>query len=426
MKSIMAKKNKGRSYLAKVAAAIMVFLAATPAWGAESDYKNRADINLSKVESDYNILELPDEVIAQSQPGLADLRIYSGGSEIPYGLLRNPLETRSGKYEPAEMLNLGKDSQGNLVFEVKVPQDRWITQIKLASTDRDFIRAVKIEGSMDRNEWRLLTSDSTIFDLSGEGKSRNLEVNLPPTNFSYLRVSLLQGGKGEFKPESLELLMDEADIVFPLKERDYELLEENGGAGIQEFIVDLRLPRLQVSELELVTAAENFSRAAEIYESSDGEKWEHAADAEIFVYSLDRLTARQLIIKCSTSQRYLKLLIHNNDNPELSVSDVKIRGLNPLLVFPAESPSGYVLYWNSSQVKAPVYDIEKFKMNLDYRGTPRASLGELEENKDFVFRDTRPWTERNDWLLKVSVIGAAAVLMLVIARSIQKISKDSS
>ena len=59
---------------------------------------------------------------------------------------------------------------------------------------------------------------------------------------------------------------------------------------------------------------------------------------------------------------------------------------------------------------------------MDYSVMPRATLGQTEENK--AFRDSRPWTERNPWLLKVILGLVVLILLVVILQSIRKISSD--
>ena len=142
----------------------------TPAaWGAASDLRSRAYIKVDGAAS-HNLLELPDEVVSQSQLGLGDLRIYAGEEEIPFALVSEQELAAPAKFEKAEVYNRGIDSQGNLVFEIRNEQGRWVSQLNFSSTDKNFIRQIKLEGSSDQHDWIILTPDSTIFDLSGEQK----------------------------------------------------------------------------------------------------------------------------------------------------------------------------------------------------------------------------------------------------------------
>jgi hypothetical protein len=392
---------------------------------SQSDFQNCAEVNLNDTPSDYNIFDLPDEVIGQSKADLSDLRIFHGAEEVPYAVISD-YETTATSTD-AQMMNLGTDASGNIVFELKIPDGRWTEQINLKSENENFIRSVKVEGSMDRKEWRLLTSDHTIFDLTSEAKSRHLEVNLPPTDLLFLRITILKGEKGEFSPAGAELIfIDQPNVpVKPLKERPYQTLAHNNQDGIETYTVDLLQNQLPVEELEFVTNDQNFNRIITLYESEDGKEWTHAAESEIYSYLFDQLSAKLDVVPCQTTRRYLKLEIHNGDNRPLNIKEINVRGNNPSIIVPADQNTEYILYWNSSQVKSPVYDIEKFKNNLDYENIPKASIGEIKKNETYVFQDNRPWTERNSWLLKLAIIGAAAVLLLIIVRSFLKISKEN-
>jgi len=402
---------------------VLAVLFPVPVWGAESDFRTRAYISLDASSPAYHFLELPDEVVSQTQPGLPDLRIYSNEEEIPYALITDQELLASARRERVQVLNKGIDSAGNLSFEIEIPQNRWIHQINFISPDKNFIYQVQVEGSRDEREWVNLLSDSTIFDLTKEQKSRHMEVNLPKTNFRYLRATVFRGVKGTLNLEGIELAyVNPTLMVAGLKERPYEFRLETSKDGMQECIFDLYHSRLPSRELEIITGAENFNRMAEIYDSENNKDWNFVTKGELYSYQLDKLAAKQLIIKFKTNRRYLKLKIYHQDNPPLSIREIKIRGINPALVFAADPAKKYFLYWNSNQIKAPIYDIQKFKDNLDYSKMPRVSMGPEEENKAFQFKDIRPWTERNSWLLQISLVAIAAVLLIVIFRSIRSIS----
>lgn len=277
------------------------------------DFRSCAPIICKDSVASYNFLELTDEVLGQTETGLPDLRIYSGEGEVPYTLVAEQDFPATAKVNRAEILNQGKDSQGNLQFEVAVPTCQLVRQLIFLSSDKNFIRKVKVEGSHNQQDWLTLTDDSTIFDLTDEQKARHLEVNLTPTNFCYLRITIFNEGKGNFHFDGLGLSAQmETEVAAEKKERPYKLLTQSSKDGVQEYTLDLLQPHLPSEELEVITDAVNFNRPVELYASEN------------------------------------------------------IKGFNPLLVFPADRTKKMVLYWGNSEMIAPVYDIQKFKGNLDY------------------------------------------------------------
>lgn len=230
-----------------LSALILSVLSPVQAFAAVSDFRYCAPITVNDSAASYNLLELTDEVLGQIQTGSPDLRIYSGDEEIPYAMVTEHDYTATAKVERAEILNQGKDNQGNLYFEVLISTGQWVRQLTVISSDKNLIRKVKVEGSHNQREWLTLTEDSTIFDLTDEQKPDN-----------------------------------------------------------------------------------------------------------------------------------------NQDNPTLNIRAMNIKGSNPLLVFSTDRTKETILFWGNSQIKAPVYDIQKFKSNLDYSKTPRASLGHAGENKKII------------------------------------------
>ena len=428
---MMNSASSGTHPLGKLlaaACAVMVALAVllpVQAAGLASDYISRALIQPGSSGTGYQFLHLPDEVVSQCRSGLPDLRIYSSDGEIPYALLTDqdlmlPARAR------ADLLNQGIDAQGNLVFELQVPADKWVRQIQFLSQDRNFIRQVQVAGSRNGMDWVTLAADRTIFDLTAEHKTRRSEVSLGQTNFTHLRITVLGNGKGTFRLDGVELeYIPQTSAAVRTKDRPHEWRLTSGKDGVDEYMIDLLQAHLPVREVEFVTDAENFNRTVEVYVSDNNADWKWAARSEIYSYRLDKLTASQRIVKFRTDLRYLKLIVHNKDNQPLPVRELKVRGGNPAMVFPVQGDSSLYLYWNNSQVQAPVYDLAKFKGNLDYSGIPLAALGSPEANPAYQFRDIRPWTERNAWLLQVLLAVVVVVLLVVIVESIRKISSDN-
>lgn len=424
-------KSSGNQPLGRLLAAVCAVIVAlsvllpVQSAGLASDYLSRALIQPGSSGTGYQLLHLPDEILSQCRPGLPDLRLYGGDGEIPYALLTDqdlmlPARAR------ADLVNQGTDAGGNLVFEVQVPADKWVRQIQFLSQDRNFIRQVQVSGSRNGMDWVTLAADRTIFDLTAEHKTRRTEVSLGQTNFTHLRITVLGGGKGTFRLDGVELeYIPQTSGAVSTKERAHQWRLTSGKDGVDEYIVDLLQARLPVREVEFVAVTENFNRTVEVYVSDNNSDWKWAAQGEIYSYRLDKLNPSQRTVKFRTDLRYLKLRIHNQDNPPLPVSGLKIRGSNPLMVFPAQGDSSLYLYWNNSQVQAPLYDLAKFKGHLDYSTIPLAAPGPPEANPTFQFRDIRPWTERNEWLLKILLAVVVAVLLAVILQSIRTISSDN-
>ncbi|MDR3542915.1 MAG: DUF3999 family protein [Desulfosporosinus sp.] len=404
---------------------ILSVLSPVQTFAAVSDFRYRAPITINDSVASYNLLELTDDVLGQTQNGSSDLRIYSGEEEIPYAMVTEQDLSVTPKSEQAEILNRGKDAQGNLQFEVLIPSNKWVKQLTVISSDKNFIRRVKLEGSLNQRDWLTLSENSIIFDLTDEQKARHLEVNFAPTNFPYLRITIYNEGNGTFHLDGVNLFsQNQTNVAAETKKRPYTLLSQSNKGGIQEYTLDLQQPNLPSMEWEIITDEVNFNRTVELYASENNKDWNLINQGEFFVYQLDKLTAKQLDLKFNTHLRYLKLKIYNYDNPSLNIQAMNIKGSNPQLLFPADRTKEPILFWGNSQIKAPVYDIQRFKSNLDYSKTPRASLGHAEENKDYQFKDSRPWSERNSWLLQGILVIVVVALLVIIIRSIRKISSE--
>lgn len=411
-------------FIALLVLTLTMWLSASEAYAAVSDLRNRAPITWSASPTNYSLLEIPDEVISQTQKDYPDLRIYSGTEEIPYALLNEQELNPPQLSEPASLSNRGIDAQGNLVFELNNPQGKALRQIRWFTRDKNFIRRLRVEGSHDRRDWIVLSSNSIIFDLAQKNANSHLEVELSDSNFPVFRVTVFREGNGEFNPERAELVFTNSlPTKEQLKDRSYDSEMESTKDNIQIYTFDLK-SNLPTKEIEFISDQQNFNRRVEVLTSDNKKDWKLIVQGEIYAFSLGQISAKQQTLKFFGAQRYLKLRVYNQDNLPLKITEIKIRGVNPVVVFASTAEKPTFLYWNSNQLKAPSYDIQRFKGNLDFSKLSWASLGAAEQNQEYKFVDTRPWTERNDWLLKAILIVVVGVLLLLVGRSLTKIAKE--
>ena len=167
------------------------------ALGAIQDLRYQAGIDPDNTGAftSYGLLELSDEVLGQARTNTPDLRIYAGEEEIPYALVPSNLSEEGARYKRVDIFNQGQDTAGNLVFEVRIPSDQWVNELRLLTPDTNFVRKVKVEGSRNQANWTLLQAKGTVFDLTNEKKSRNTTVLFSKTNFPILRIIILGEGK---------------------------------------------------------------------------------------------------------------------------------------------------------------------------------------------------------------------------------------
>ena len=145
--------------------------------------------------------------------------------------------------------------------------------------------------------------------------------------------------------------------------------------------------------------------------------------ANIYSFDTPKFVGKSLVITYpETTYRYLRLVIHDEDSPPLTVQEVKVWGLWRRLVFVADPQQSYKLYYGNKEAQRPSYDIERVFPYLVTEKLPEAEVGSQTTNPYFVEKKP-PVSERFPWLFPAAVAVAAvivAILLFGIFRQVRK------
>jgi hypothetical protein len=174
----------------------------------------------------------------------------------------------------------------------------------------------------------------------------------------------------------------------------------------------------------------NFYREVTLEVSNDLDEWRSIqSGAAIYSYNPPKFVGKDTGLAYSeTTSRYLRIVIHDEDSPPLSIQNVKVWGLRRRLVFTASPNRSYQLYYGNPEAQRPSYDIERVFPYLVTDELPQTTLGPQTLNSGFVEKvppptPPPPFSERFPWLLPtvLAVVGGLAALLLVgMARRMRK------
>lgn len=383
-------------------------------------YVKPIQVPAERVEEGLVELPLDREVFSRATPGLVDLRVVEGeDTEVPYQLVvergrqeRQSLATsiRDLGHVPGQYSSFVIDLGRNGILH---------NEIEVLAGSRNFQREVTVEGSTDGATWAVLQEESRIFDFTpqeGGFTSRHARVRYPDSTARYLRVRIMNNGEEPLKISGAS--------VFSVTERSPEetaypatIISQSNDPDREAsvIVVDLGVERLPTSRLAVQTSQVNFYRAVSLEASEDAKVWAPLpASGALYAYDTPRFVGRQLSVTYpETTSRYLRLAVHNEDNPPLNIQDVDVYGVSRKLLFPAKLGASYQLYYGNPDVRAPSYDLERFLQYLESEDLPAGTLGPQAENPAFVVPQ-KPLSERLPWLIPVVVgIAAAAVGLLL-------------
>ncbi len=397
---------------------------------SRSDWRYVKDITLPRKLSPENLVEFaPDtEVYAGASEGLADLRIISGNNEeIPYKLEISKAESERNSFS-VSIHDKGYVPGGHDVFTIELGQAGIIhNEIEIITTEEDFSRNVIIEASNDESSW-MQVAEQTIYAITVENRgfiTRDTRIRYPDSTARYLRVFIADDGEGSLDINGArvfyvkEIPASETQWPSTILETYRDSTEQTTNVEI-----DLGSAGLPSSRLVLNIPDTNFYRSVNIERGSNRETWSSVLRrANIYAFETTKYTARNVSITYpETTARYLRIVIHDEDSPPLTVEGVKVWGLSRRIVFTADPGQSYRLYYGNTKAGRPSYDIEKIFPYLTTEALPEAGLSFQMDNPDFA-EELPPVSERFPWLFP-TVIGVAAVivalLLLIIFRQVRK------
>jgi len=145
--------------------------------------------------------------------------------------------------------------------------------------------------------------------------------------------------------------------------------------------------------------------------------------AEIYAFDTPKFVGKSLTITYpETTSRYLRLVIHDEDSPPLTVQEANVWGLWRRLVFVTDPQQSYKLYYGNAEAQRPTYDIERLFPYLVTEELPEAELSAQTTNLHFVEKKP-PFSERFPWLLPTVVAIAAVLVALLLFRIFRQARK---
>ena len=404
--------------------------------GAAADFSQRdwrcvKDIILpSGIQPDGFVELAPDfEVFAVSAQGLGDLRIIADeNGEIPYKLELSKAEHKRASF-PVSLRDKGYIPGSYNIFTADLGQAGILhNEIEFRTPSTNFRRTAIVETSNDEATWMKI-AEQTVYDFTVKERgftTRDTRARYPESTARYLRVKIVDNGEGplEITGATAFFVKDTPAQEIPWSSSILDI-SRDAGQRTTNVEIDLGTPGLPSYHLAISVPDVNFYREVTLEASTDRGKWTTISRrADIYAFDTPKFIGKSLDITYpETTSRYLRLVIHDEDSPPLTVKEVNVWGLWRRLVFAADPQQSYKLYYGNAKANQPSYDIERVFPYLVTEKLPEAKLSSQITNPHFV-EEKPPVSERFPWLFPAVVVVAAivvALLLFVIFRQVRKV-----
>jgi hypothetical protein len=328
-------------------------------------------------------IEIPPTTLDVLRPGLDDLRLVdSAGNEVPYFIVPPALEPA-----PVGVVRSFKPALrgSTTVVDIETGMGVPISSVTLETSNRDFIKAVRVEGSRDGQRFTAMADGVPVFRQAGASE---LTVRFPAASWPWLRLTLDDQRSPPVALTSVRVQAAAAaetpaePVVLTMKSR-----EELGGDT--RLVLDLAAANLTVAAIEIDTPEALFQREVVLRVPRIVEEEIREADvARDTIYALDvgNLTRPQKTILSLDRQirsRELILLIRNLDSPPLAISAIRATRRPVILFFQPRQADQHYLYAGNSQCPAPRYDLGGLAAQLKSAQTATIVPGKLSPNPGF-------------------------------------------
>ncbi len=369
-----------------------------------------------------NYVVLDPSIWAHARGDLADLRLYAGSSQVPYGLVAQAAASSSEEAE-VRIFNLALRGD-HTEFDLDVSPVSEYNRINLVLDRKDFLVIARVEGrdalvGVAPVDW---PTPSTLFDFSREKLGSNSTINLPTWSFRYVHVRL--------SPGILPGQVQRATVAH-LEEKKARWTEAGSCRPPEQqprrTVIHCDLPgRMPIDHIrfDLPPSEINFRRNVTVADDQQQQVGEGAISRIRMKRGGTIAEMECLRVSVFDEPRdRLAITIENGDDPPLKLDAVRPESLERRLYFDPKGNTNLKLYEGDDKLAAPVYDYAKF-----FHEDPvavQAQLGPDLQNMAYTGRpDDRPWSERHKGILWAAMLLAVAALGTLAVRGLRSEPKS--
>lgn len=387
---------------------IITFFTITFCFGQMDSYSKK--IELKGIDSLWHTIEIPNVVFKDVNTNMNDIRVYGVTAtdtiEAPY--LHKVSKAENANSEIAfNLLNSVNNSKGYF-YTYELPQSETINEILLNIQDLNFNWEITLEGSQHQKEWFTILDNYRILSINNDQTNYSFTtLKFPDASFRYYRVLI----KSAEKPN-----LTSVNILKKAKKaaeyRDYDVQSFTVSQEDKKTILDVNLQsRVPLNLLEL-TVDDNidYYRSISIQYLVDSVKTEKGYFKNyrpLATRTLSSMEDNRFQLPGTLAQK-LRIIILNNDNQPLKISDIKLKGYVHTLTTRFTQPANYFLVYGKQYANSPNYDISKTIVSLP-ENIKKLDFGSVIEIPKPETEITNPIFE-NKWWLWV-IIGVVIALL---------------
>ena len=405
------------SKISSAALAIILVISASPSY-----FKYRRQVQ-STNSAGQHYLVVDEALWRHARPDLNDLRMYAAEKEIPYKMTveTGGSETEQKQFRVLQPASIGGKTQFLLDMSGVDEYDR----IHLTLATKNFVAHARVEGQDDPHgtKWALLGT-TTLYDLSDEKLGSNSTLQIPPSAFKFLKITV----DSTVKPSDVKNGTAGATRAQKAVWREVAAtpsVQQHGKETVITFDLPANTPVERLT-LDIDSTQPNFCRQIQIRGSQDEPYATNQISRIHMLRNGQKVDVERTSMElCGNCQRILKAVIQNGDDPPLKITGVHLLQWERRIYFDSDTGAPLWLYYGDEKLAAPEYDYAKL-FQKDAAAQAVALDSEV-INAAYVSRpDDRPWSDQHPALLWIAILAAVIILGTVAVRSLKTTAKPVS
>lgn len=336
-------------------ATVILLFVTTESSAQQFKYK----MSLGTVDSTffYRIVLSP-EVIAKSNATLSDIRVLDEeGKEQPYIIKAAAPVFKEASFIEFPIISKEREADKQAHVVVKNTQTSVINHLLLFIKNTEAKRNVTISGSEDQTKWYVIKENIALdnYYQEGNGESFIQSVAFPSIHYQYFKITIL--GKDILPVDILKAgIYNETKLPGTYNELPTPAMNPRDSSDKKSYIHLSFNDTYLVDKLDLsVDGAKFYKRAISIYPGS-------LNNSTAINYTLS--SNEEASFPVGFKVKELWLVIDNEDNPPLKITNISAGQLNKYLLCHLEKGKSYSLVFGDSTAKIPNYDLQFFKDSI--------------------------------------------------------------
>ncbi len=368
-------------------------------------------------------VKIDAETYNHSKEDLSDLRVIDDkGKEVPYRLEVLESTKEMIRFEP-HLYNLSNIPNEYTEFYLDMGEKtHMINKLHIVTSNKNFRRKVELFGSDDSKKWLKIRDDAHIFNFHTEDYTSALtDLDFLDTKRRYLKIVIWNEKEKPLEIEECWVYQEKVskasmdEIPFKITSRI-----ENKEKKRTEIILDVVYNDVPKNEITLDFVSPGYYRSVCVSGSTDAENWRYLNSGVI--YRFEKENRNNVISLGEARDRYLKILIQNQDDAPLKIDNMSIKGNQRVIYFPPERNNRYYLFYGNPDARKPIYEFEKILPHTESKKAVMVQLKKEQANEDFS-KIKEVLKEDQQFLLWPMVAFVVIALGFLIIKSIKRIKE---